>query len=52
MLIGSVNCNILPYVNQSMLEKYLYRVERKYSMTEKRLQEQKEKEGQNKVWHY
>ncbi|KAF3697729.1 E3 ubiquitin/ISG15 ligase TRIM25 [Channa argus] len=31
------------------LDKQLYRVERKYSMAEKKLQEQKEKERQNKV---
>lgn len=40
------------YVLQGTLDKQLYRVDRKYSMAEKKLQEQKEKERQNKVqWH-
>lgn len=39
-------------VHQGTLDKQLYRVERKYSMAERKLQEQKEKERQNKVtWH-
>lgn len=33
------------------LDKQMYRVERKYSLTEKKIQEQKEKERQNKVKH-
>lgn len=41
-----------PYVHQVTLDKQLYRVERKYSMAEKKLQEQKEKERQNKVGGY
>lgn len=36
-------------VHQGSLDKQLYRVERKYSMAERKLQEQKEKERQNKV---
>ena len=35
--------------HQGALDKQMYRVERKYSMAEKKLQEQKEKERQNKV---
>lgn len=41
--------HLSPDVHQGTLDKQLYRVEKKYSMAEKKLQEQKKKERQNKV---
>lgn len=41
--------HLCPDAEQGSLDKQLYRVDRKYSLTEKKLQEQKEKERQNKV---
>lgn len=41
--------HLCPDAEQGALDKQLYRVDRKYSLTEKKLQEQKEKERQNKV---
>lgn len=38
-----------PTVDQGKLDKHLCRAERKYSLAEKKLQEQKKKERQNKV---
>ncbi|XP_060886780.1 E3 ubiquitin/ISG15 ligase TRIM25 isoform X1 [Labrus mixtus] len=40
--------NTMKDLKQGTLDKQLYRVERKYSMAERKLQEQKEKERQNK----
>lgn len=53
--VFKIDCDViiivpLPlHVHQGTLDKQLYRVERKYSMAERKLQEQKEKERQNKV---
>lgn len=38
-----------PSAKQGKLDKHLCRAERKYSLAEKKLQEQKKKERQNKV---
>lgn len=48
--IHATHCYLLWSVwLQGNLDKQLYKVERKYSKAERKLQEQKEKERQNKV---